>query len=129
MGKHENMIRNSGTPTRILDDIQVRLLRSQLAEHGSGVRAAAIANMINAIIVGVAFWGSVTPITVFLGWTVLAVLILWRVHIGRLITTRLHDIRALQHIEGEVRLNAALMGGFWGLTVGGLLPMIPVSQQ
>ena len=123
------MIRNSGTPTRILDDIQVRLLRSQLAEHGSGVRAAAIANMINAIIVGVAFWGSVTPITVFLGWTVLAVLILWRVHIGRLITSRLHDIRALQHIEGEVRLNAALMGGFWGLTVGGLLPMIPVSQQ
>ncbi len=123
------MIRNSGTPTRILDDIQVSLLRSQLAEHGSGVRAAAIANMINAIIVGVAFWGAVTPITIFLGWTVLAGLILWRIHIGRLITSRLHDIRALQHIEGEVRLNAALMGGFWGLTVGGLLPMIPVSQQ
>ncbi len=122
-------MRNRHTPTQILDDIQVRLLRSQLAEHASSVKSAAIANMINAIIVGIAFWSSVVPAVVITAWAVLAALILWRVHVGRMITAHLHDIRALQRIEGDVRLNAALMGGFWGLTVGGLLPLIPVSEQ
>jgi diguanylate cyclase (GGDEF)-like protein len=123
------MVRNSGTPTRVLDDIQVRLLRSQLSEHALGVKSTAIANMMNALIVAVLFWSSVAPSIVIFSITLLAGLIVWRVHIGRQIQSSVGDIRKLQHLEGDVRLNAALMGVFWGIVVGGLLPIIPVDQH
>ncbi len=123
------MLRNAGTPTHILDDVQVRLLRSQLSEHVSGVKAVAAANMVNACIVTFAFWSSIGPTLVFLGLTALALLVSWRIRIGIKVLTHVEDIRALQRLEGDVRLNAAFMGLFWGLSVGCLLPVIPVQQQ
>jgi diguanylate cyclase (GGDEF)-like protein len=123
------MMRNQSTPKRVTNDSQGQLLRRQLSEHAANTRAGIAANIINMVIVAVAFSTSISPNAIIACFCFLLVVLVWRHRICRLINDGLDDVRKLQSLEGDLRLNATMLGGFWGFVCGGLLSVASPSDQ
>jgi diguanylate cyclase (GGDEF)-like protein len=96
--------------------LQGWLLQRHLQEHAEGLIPALIGNIVNAIVAGVLFWSKMTPVAVIVGIAMIFGIVIHRFHISRKVAlVTVNESARLQAISQEVTLNAAILGGSWGL--------------
>jgi diguanylate cyclase (GGDEF)-like protein/PAS domain S-box-containing protein len=93
------------------------LLRRQLKENAINSRSAAIGNFVNASIATALFWNNVPTLALISFWTVLTLLIGWRVSIARRLAGAGRDAGKLGRLSRELIGNAVGLGATWGLAV------------
>ena len=84
-------------------------------------RSSSLANLINALIVGLVFMGHVPGYLLVGGFAVLAALIFWRLDVLGYLEGHADNLPALRAMTRMIELNAAGLGIWWGGVTGALL--------
>ena len=104
------------------------LLGRQLHDHRDNLRASIVANVVNTLVCAAVFARSLPSGVIFIGASVMAVLLARRYVVNQRIETALSK-NALRRIDYQIRLNAASLGAFWGTLIAFLLSIASPAEQ
>jgi hypothetical protein len=93
------------------------LLRRQLVENARNARSAAIGNIVNAVISTALYWNNVPLWAVTTFWTLMTVLITWRLNIAQRLPHAGRNADKLIQLRKELIGNATGLGLTWGFAV------------
>jgi diguanylate cyclase (GGDEF)-like protein len=93
------------------------LLRRQLVENARNARSAAIGNMVNAVISTALFWNNVPLWSIITFWTLMTLLLGWRVGIAIRLPKAGRNPQKLNRLGRELVFNATGLGLTWGFAV------------
>jgi diguanylate cyclase (GGDEF)-like protein len=105
------------------------LLHRQLATLCENAPASAVANIINGGITVALFATQVSAVLLGGGFALLIALVIWRYSIVLELQRLVSKGNRLRQLAGKVNANAAMMGAFWGLVIGLLLPISSPNEQ
>jgi diguanylate cyclase (GGDEF)-like protein len=96
------------------------VLRRQLVENARTARAAAIGNLVNALVCFALFWNIIPNGGIISFGMLLAALIFWRLTIANRLTGAGRSRDKLARLKRELIANAIALGGFWGIAVAAM---------
>jgi diguanylate cyclase (GGDEF)-like protein len=106
-----------------------QLLRKMLLTHFENVRASIAANIVNASILFWVFSGLGYDQYLGLGYFALLLTIAHRISIAKDMNARTKDVYLLSNIAKRIEINAAILGGIWGIATIGLMKIASQDQQ
>jgi diguanylate cyclase (GGDEF)-like protein len=105
------------------------LLFEQLRGAADSWRSASVGNLINAVILGIVFYGTISNIWLWVGGFSLSLMIVWRSAIRKQLDNSIGDPDDLRSVLWQSEAVAASLGIWWGSTVFGLLLISNHDQQ
>lgn len=105
------------------------LLRRLLHEHFDGARLAIFASAINACLVMAVFWNRYPPAYFIGAGACLAAALIWRTKLSKKFASAKRNEAELRAVLRSVEFNAAILGGWWGVSVIILMIGASPSQQ
>jgi diguanylate cyclase (GGDEF)-like protein len=105
------------------------MLHRQLMAHVATIPSSSAATMINGSLSAVVFYSLLTWWQLVAGFAALTMLCVWRFMIAKSVAGKADISGAWSNISAQISVNAALLGGFWGLVSGTLAVIGTVEHQ